>query len=134
MNKRIFLFVTVVLVLCMGALVVFASGPNFYLNDHSNMLYYDGYIQCQPSYNDHGSHAANGYIRYFGLDAAGNHINDTGRLYTGTGTGPNDGHIYSRSYRYFDSLDPNAVPTQFYYGFTWVPDGSPYWPTKLNQH
>lgn len=101
-----------------------ANSPNFATNNHPTELYYDGYVQCQPSYLEAKSHAARGYIRY---RIQG--ITDTGRLYTAGGYGPTDSRIYSRSYRFYDTWS-DAPKTEFYYGFDWVPVGSA-WPFSV---
>jgi hypothetical protein len=88
--------------LLLGMTTVFAAAsPNYATNTHEDMsLYYYGYVQCQPSYVENGNHAARGYIRYWRYDLLGNVVNDTGRLYTAYGNGPDDGRILSRSYTY----------------------------------
>lgn len=110
----------------LGATTVFAAmSPNYATNSHEDMsIYYYGYVQCQPSYVENENHAARGYIRYWRYDLQGNIVNDTGRLYTAYGNGPNDGRILSRSHTYTDSIIPNPHKTQFRYGFDWVPHGS----------
>lgn len=105
--------------------------PNYATNSHEDMsIYYYGYVQCQPSYVENENHAARGYIRYWRYDLQGNIVNDTGRLYTAYGNGPNDGRILSRSHTYTDSIIPNPHKTQFRYGFDWVPHGSGIWPVN----
>lgn len=118
--------------LLLGATTVFAAmSPNYATNSHEDMsIYYYGYVQCQPSYVENESHAARGYIRYWRYDLQGNIVNDTGRLYTAYGNGPNDGRILSRSHTYTDSIIPNPHKTQFRYGFDWVPHGSGIWPVN----
>ena len=123
----------IILLLLLGFATAFAYGsPNYATNDHYDLLHYRGYVQCQPSYNDGGRHAARGYIRYFRYDIQGGIVGDTGRLYTEYGRSANDSRIYSRSTVYTDSLMPNPLKTQFYYGFDWVPDGTGIWP--VNTH
>ena len=104
-----------------------AGSPNYATTTESALgLYYDGYVQCQPSYVQAKQHAAQGWLRYNIPGGA-----DSGRQYTGKGTGPTDSRIYSKSYRFYDTLSPVAPATQFTYGFNWVPDGSP-WPYSLD--
>lgn len=124
----------VIVLLLVGITTAFAAAPspNYATNSHEDMsLYYYGYVQCPPSFVENGNHAARGYIRYWRYDLFGNVVNDTGRLYTSYGNGPNDGRILSRSYTYTDSIIPNPRKTQFRYGFDWVPDGSGIWPVNV---
>lgn len=121
--------IMVAVLLLLGTITAFAASPNYANNSHEDMsIYYYGYVQCKPSYVENGNHAARGYIRYWRYDLLGNVVNDTGRLYTAYGSGPNDSRILSRSYTYIDSIIPNPKKTQFRYGFDWVPDGSGSWP------
>lgn len=104
------------------SVVAYASTWN-YANSSRSGDTFVGYVQCKPSFNDNGQHAANGYIRY-----SGGKSGDTGRLYTATGKNANDANIYTRSHAYADSPDPSQPVTKFNYGFTWVAHGSPVWP------
>ncbi len=102
----------------------FAGSPNYGKSTHPDIFTYNGYVQCQPSFNDKmDGHAAAAYLRY---SIKG--IKDTGRIWTNYGYGKNDTRIYSRSYVFKDSLIPNAPKTKFNYGFHWVPDNDSYWP------
>lgn len=103
---------------------IFASSPNYGYSDHSNILYYDGYVQCQPSYNQNGNHAAQCWLRYVKADGG----NDSGRIWSLGGLSQNDSRILSVSKRYWDDLNPWASVTTFSYGFTWVPHNSGIWP------
>lgn len=136
MRKRTLTMLSCILAvfLFVGATTAFAaSSPNYATNSHEDMsLYYYGYVQCQPSYIEDGNHAARGYIRYQRPDLFGNIVEDTGRLYTAYGTGPNDSRILSRSYTFTDSIIPNPNKTQFWYGFDWVPSGSGAWPVSIS--
>ncbi|CAM4260844.1 hypothetical protein ERAQ111492_05455 [Erysipelothrix aquatica] len=89
-------------------------GPNWASSTESKPigLYYDGYIQVAPGYL-YSAHAeySNGWIRFF-EGSEGTH--DTYKMYTDTYNG---GGIHSKSYRYWDSLNPWAPSTQFRYGF-----------------
>ena len=110
-----------------------AKSPNYGTNTHNDMeLYYIGYVQCQPSFVENGKNAARGYIRYWRYDLLGNRVNDTGRLYTPYGHGPNDSRLMSRGYVYRDSIIPNLLKTQFRYGFDWVPAESGIWPINTS--
>lgn len=110
-------------------MVAHASSPNYATNDHQDMsIYYYGYVQCQPSYNDGGFHAARGYLRYWRYNLLGVIVEDTGRLYTAYGTSATDSRILSRSHTFTDSIIPNPYKTQFRYGFDWIPHGSSDWP------
>ncbi len=131
--KRILnaILAAVSMIMITAVINVHASSPNYYYNNHSNPLWYDGYIQCQPSYNDGGYHAFKGYIRYYYTDANGTILSDTGRLYTNTGTSQSDSRILSRSTRFYDNLSFTTGKTQFFYGFTWVPHGSPFTPDQI---
>lgn len=103
--------------------------PNEYKNTHAPLsIYYYGYVQVQPSYNDGGYHAANGYIRYQRKNNQGVVVKDSVRQYTAMGQDANDGRIYSKNYTFVDTIIPFQPKTQFFYGFTWVPHGSSDWP------
>lgn len=53
-------------VLCVQAFAAVNNiSPNYATNSHDDMsIYYYGYVQCRPSYNEDGQHAQAGYIRY----------------------------------------------------------------------
>ena len=125
----------VAMLMLFGVTTAFANAsPNKGASYHNNDMgiYYQGYVQCQPSYIENGNHAARGYLRYWCYDLSGNVEDDTGRLYTEYGNGPNDSRILSRSYIYRDSLIPNPYyKTQFRYGFDWVPHGTGIWPVNV---
>lgn len=91
-------------------------------------LYYEGYIQCQPSYNDNGYHAARGYYVYR------NGADGDVWTYTSYGKNINDSKIYTASSTYRDiwSLDPTVPKVTFNYNFDYVPHGSNIWPLSLN--
>lgn len=75
--------VALLCILCAQAFATRSASPNYATNSHEDMsLYYYGYVQCRPSYNEDGKHAQAGYIRYWRYDLLGNTVNDTGRLYT----------------------------------------------------
>ena len=123
MKKKISVICALMLVTSLLCVTVFAANPNYGESKEYLQIYYKGYVQCQPCYNDDGYHAARAYLRYQnGADG------DTGRLYTGFGRGPTDGRIYSKSHTYRDTLDPNAPKVRFNYGFDYVPHGSSDWP------
>ena len=122
-----------IVVLLIGVTAAFAAeSPNYATNKHEDLsLYYYGYVQCQPSYEEDGNHAARGYIRYQRFDLFGNISEDTERHYTAYGTGPDDSRILSRSYTFRDSIISNSYKTQFWYGFDWVPAGTGIWPLSI---
>lgn len=71
--------VALLCILCAQAFAARSASPNYATNSHEDMsLYYYGYVQCRPSYNDDGAHAQAGYIRYWRYDLLGNVVNDTG--------------------------------------------------------
>lgn len=118
--KKWFNYVTALIIL--GAFVVFvlpsfAASPNYATSVEGPWpgLYYDGYIQIQPSYNENGYHAARGYFVY--------RNGDEGEVWTYTeyGKSERDSTIYSASRRYWDTWDLNAPPVTFNYNFDWIP-------------
>jgi hypothetical protein len=126
MKKRAFItaFILVTLLLVHVALATeFGTRPNYASNVEYLFIYYNGYIQVQPSAIQNGMHSYNGYIRYTnGIPA------DTGRLYTASGNGCHDSRILSRSYTYTDDIN-NPNPVHFYYGFNRTAHGTPEsWP------
>ena len=103
--------VALLCILCVQAFAARSASPNYATNSHEDMsLYYYGYVQCRPSYNDDGAHAQAGYIRYWRYDLLGN--------------------VVTKSHTYTDSIIPNPHKTQFRYGFIWQPhrDKSIPWP------
>lgn len=61
--------VALLCILCVQAFAARSASPNYATNSHEDMsLYYYGYVQCRPSYNDDGAHAQAGYIRYWRYD------------------------------------------------------------------
>ncbi|MBP3041844.1 hypothetical protein J9303_20645 [Bacillaceae bacterium Marseille-Q3522] len=120
-----------------GALIFFVSmistvlgaSPNYATStEHWSQLFYDGYIQIKSSYNQNGYHALQGWMRYQnGRDG------DTGRIYTEQGKGYYDGNIYSRSKRYYDTLDPFAPSVRFTYDFSWWPHDAGAWPVSTKE-
>lgn len=115
------------IVVVISSITAFASSPNYATSVEGPWpgLYYDGYIQIQPSYNDGGYHAARGYYVYRnGRD---------GEVWTYTEYGRNqeDSRIYSASSRYYDSLNPFAPEVTWNYNFEWVPHGSGIWPVSI---
>ncbi len=100
-----------------------AGGVNYGTSTETLQFIYEGYVQCQPSYNDGGYNAARAYLRY--QNGIGG---DTGRLYTSYGYSATDSNIYSRSHTYYDTLNPFADPVIFNYGFDYVPVGIGVWP------
>lgn len=104
--------------------VAYASAYN-YARRTDYIFFFSGYVQVKPSFVEDGNHAANGYFRFRNGPSG-----DTGRLYAATGMSANDSRVYSRSLaRYDDYVDFEDRPkVTFNYGFTWVPDGVPYWP------
>lgn len=132
-----------ILVICVALLIVIYfqtiikgnESPNYASNTHNYWsIYYYGYVQCQPSYNENGWHAQAGYIRYWRYDLSGNIVNDTGRLYTDYGSGQSDSRILTRSHTYTDSIIPNSLKTQFRYGFQWQEhdDNGRNWPRPFS--
>lgn len=106
---------------------VLAASPNYgRTSEHISQLFYDGYVQCQPSYIQAKQRAARGWLRY---DIPG--VKTSGNQYTSAGSGPADSRIHSKSYRFFDSFNPIAPKTTFTYGFNWVPVNSP-WPYSID--
>jgi len=131
MKKKKIVFVSLLVILlllpCITAYAVY--NPDFATNTHEDMsLIYYGYVQCQPSFNDGGQQAADGYIRYMRYNLFGYLVEDTGRMYTEHSIGPDDNNIYSRSEVFYDSILWNPYKTEFWYEFTWVPYGSGNWP------
>lgn len=50
--------VALLCILCAQAFATRSASPNYATNSHEDMsLYYYGYVQCQPSYNEDGKHA-----------------------------------------------------------------------------
>ena len=50
--------VALLCILCVQAFAARSASPNYATNSHEDMsLYYYGYVQCRPSYNDDGKHA-----------------------------------------------------------------------------
>lgn len=134
-NKFAKVMSCLVLALLMATTVTVCAArtPNYATNYHKDMsLYYYGYVQCQPSYVEHASRAARGYLRYWRYDLRGNIIYDTQKLYTAESTGPNDSRILHRKEMFTDSILSNPNKTQFRYGFTWVPVGSDIWPFQVS--
>ena len=123
-------------VLCVQAFAAVNNiSPNYATNSHDDMsIYYYGYVQCRPSYNEDGQHAQAGYIRYWRYDLLGNIVNDTGRLYTDYGIDQTDSRLLTRSHTYTDSIIPNPHKTQFRYGFMWQPhrDEPILWPLPFS--
>lgn len=112
-------------VFAIGGVAVLAQSPNYGTSTETLQLIYDGYVQCQPSYNDAGRHAARGYFVY-----------RNGTLgekwwYTEYGRNANDSNIYSVSGRYLDDLNPDAPKVTFNYNFDYVPSGSQIWPVSI---
>lgn len=78
---------------------------------------WNGHVQIQASYNDHGRHAKRGYHRF--TREAGPSL-DTGRLYTSTASSPSDRTIRSREDSVWDSpLWGDKYTTHYYYDFFW---------------
>lgn len=119
------LFGLLLLAISVGSMVALsgmASWPNFATStEHWSGLYFDGYVQCQPSHIDNGFHAARGFFVYR------NGRDGERWAFTGSGQSAEDGAIYSVSMRYWDTLDPWAPAVTFNYGFDWVPFGSGIW-------
>jgi len=120
------LSVFVILVLLVP-ITVFATSPNTGWSRHYLEAFYDGHVQCQPSYLEDGAHAARAYLRFQnGVPS------DTGRIYTEWGTGPNDTRILKRDYLgYMDVPDWDAPEVEFNYGFDWAPVGI--WPFSIEE-
>jgi len=124
--KRIAVSCVSIALLAMLCIQTFAAisavSPNYATNDHeASSIYYYGYVQCRPSYNQAGQHAQAGYIRYWRYDLAGNITADTGRHFTDYGTDQEDSRLLTRSHKFTDSLIPNPHRPQFRYGFIWQP-------------
>ena len=48
--------IALLMVLCVQAFATRSASPNYATNSHEDMsLYYYGYVQCRPSYNDDGA-------------------------------------------------------------------------------
>lgn len=88
---------------------------------------YKPYVQCQPSFNDNGYHAAQGYYFILELTADGL-LHDGGEHYTPWGTNINDSRIL-RAESNFSKIYGGNV--HFSYTFTWVPHGSTTWPVSV---
>ena len=100
--------------------------PNYGTSKERLLLYYDGYVQCQPSYNDGGRHAARASFTYK------NGSFGTKTWLTSYGSSINDSNIYSKSGTDVDSLNPVAPKVTFTTNFNWVPHGSTAWPVSLS--
>lgn len=90
------------------------ENPNYGNVVEKLQYYYDGYVQCQPSYNENGQHAARGHFT-FNNGKEGKVIK-----YTEWGNGFDDKRIISTSYRYKDTLNPIAPKVTFSYGFNYA--------------
>ncbi len=112
------------LVVMMFSVTANASGVNYGSSKEVlGGLYYDGYVQCKPSYNDNNRHAARGYFTY------NNGADGYKRYYTAYGKNISDSNVYTKSARYRDRWTLKNVPaTTFNYNFDWVPHGSSVWP------
>ena len=95
--------------------------PNYATNTHNGLFKYYGYVQIKPSVNQGGNHAYRGWIRYQIKDNTGQIVSDSHRQYTPAGLSQEDNRILSKSYTFNDSLNFNALPTNFYYNFEWIP-------------
>lgn len=126
MKKIILTLSSLMLMAVLVSTTVFAYNPNYGESIERFQYFYNGYVQCQPSYNDGGYHATRSYLRY-----ENGMWGDTGRLYTSYGRSPEDSRIYSRSKTYDDSLNPWAPVVEFDYGFDYVPYGSGAWPLSI---
>lgn len=117
------LFVLINILILKNCVLVTAAGPNYASSKETYQLYYDGYIQMQSAYYDweFGGHVYNGHMRY-----TNNASIDSGRIYVGPGKSASDGTIYSSSYRQWDTMNPIAPKTRFYYNFNVAPTNA--WP------
>jgi hypothetical protein len=124
--KGITLIVSVILLFGLRSAV--ASSPNWGSStEHWTGLYFDGYVQCQPSYVENGQHAAQGWFVYR------NGRDGEQWAYTPKGTGPGDTKILTASMRYYDSPEWDAPPVTWSYNFMWVPVGAE-WPDWAGGH
>ncbi|WP_419703777.1 hypothetical protein [Promicromonospora sp. NFX87] len=102
------------------AALVYEHGNNKAWNSELVQLYYYGRVQAQGSewWNIDGQQrwTVSGFLRYYN----GGH-GDTGRLYTASASGRNDGTIRQRDRYYGDTLDPAADSTRFNYGWSTAP-------------
>ena len=125
LRKLISVSIVLGMVFLFGLITVSASSPNWASStEHWSQAYYDGYIQCQPSYIENGKHAAQGWFVYR------NGRDGEKWAYTQLGYGSSDSRILSASMRYYDTMDWGAPQVTFNYNFLWVPVGAE-WPQQI---
>jgi len=102
-----------------------AHSPNKgWVTENWSQTNYTGYVQVQPCYLQNGQNAMAGWLRF--TREAGPAL-DTGRLYTATGTGPNDCRILKRQKFVWDSpLWGAQYVTHFDYNFVWTNPNGPW--------
>lgn len=109
--------VLAVLIMAFGTFTsIFAwEFPNYAFSVEHSQVYFIGTVQCQPSFNDGGLHAMQGYFVYR------NGLVGEKWYYTERGSSIADTRILRKqSGPYFD--DPfNPIKVTFNYNFNWVP-------------
>ncbi len=109
LRKSVLLVGVLVLIISVVAFaeVVWQRGSlNYITNEHPSIFHYEGYGQCNSSVPDAGEFFLRVAIRYR-IDG----VSDTGYLWT-----PNSaGNTVSVSKTFYDSLNPFAPVTEFYY-------------------
>lgn len=119
---------TLVSILLVGVISAAAGSPNIGNPNQTAPGTCKPYVQCQPSYNDGGQHAAQGHYSIWEISLDGQFIHDGGQHYTAWGTSINDTRIL-KTQSVFNSIYSGHVT--FQYGFTWVPHGSSIWPVSI---
>ena len=104
----------IILFLSLKLGVCATASPNYGYSKEVVQYFYDGYVQCQPSYNDNGKHAARAYL------TLKNGAEGTVVKYTDWGKNFNDSRILSTSYRYRDTLNPIAPKVTFNFNFIYA--------------
>ena len=123
---RNLILATIVSVFVLSGITSYAAlSPNYGTSSEILNYFYEGYVQCQPSYNENGQHAARGYFVYR------NGAEGEKWWYTDYGMNINDTNIYSVSGTYRDTLEFDAPKVSFNYKFNYIPHGSIYWPVSI---
>lgn len=141
MKKRYISILTVMIVLAMMSLAVFAEtiypdghegSQHNYCSVTDHTRYIEGVVQIKGSYVDRGYHCYLGGIRYLREDSWGSGFELTPVYYTAYATGPNDSTIRTKTLS-----DDHPIVPRYTYSFSayfyWVPDGTGVvWPVSLN--
>lgn len=117
MKKLLNLLSSFVLVITLCSMInyISAGSPNYGYSKERYQLWYEGYVQILPEYNENGFHARRGALRYYITGER-----DTGWVWTEYGKNQEDTKIYSRKLSFRDSLNPASPATQFRTLFDWV--------------